>query len=114
MDMSRRPKKFTESRAWQVAMIALGWLLIVSAPLISWLPGPGGLLFFILGFGLILKNSAWAKRQYTKHSKRHPEYGEWVNWALRRKRFRTRPPFPPVRRDFMRLFRRDDAKLPKI
>lgn len=103
-----RSKKISDNRAWQVAMIGLGWCFIISAPLISWLPGPGGLLFFIIGFGLILKNSKWAKRHYARASKRHPEYGEWANWALRRKRFRVRPPFPPVKRDFLRLFRRDD------
>jgi hypothetical protein len=96
-----KPKKLSETRAFQWTMIVIGWAFIVSAPLISWLPGPGGLLFFVIGFALILKNSHWAKRKYAKHSKRHPEYGEWLNWALRRKRFRKRPPFPPVKRDLL-------------
>jgi hypothetical protein len=82
--------------------------LMVAAPLIGWLPGPGGLILFPLGLAILLKHSLWAKRVYSRVSKRHPEYALWANWAMRRKRFRERPPFPPIRRDFLRLFRRDD------
>jgi hypothetical protein len=108
------PKKLSEMRAFQWVMIIIGWAFIISAPLISWLPGPGGLLFFVIGSALILKNSLWAKRKYATHSKRHPEYGKWFNWAMRRKRHRVRPPFPPVKRDLMALFRRSNRgqKLP--
>lgn len=111
-------RKLSENRAFQWALIVLGWFLMVLAPLIGWLPGPGGLVLFPIGLALVLKNSLWAKRRYARISKRHPEYGEWVNWAIRRKRwhkrFRARPPFPPVKRDLLWLFRRDDLgqKLP--
>jgi hypothetical protein len=101
-----RPRKLSDSRSFQWVMISLGWGLMVLAPLIGWLPGPGGLILFPIGLALVLKNSLWAKRQYAKHGKRHPEYGEWANWAMRRKRFRTRPPFPPVKRDLLKLLRR--------
>lgn len=104
-NQTTRPK-LTEWRPFQIALIALGWILILSAPLVSPLPGPGGLLFFMLGFGLVLKNSLWAKRRYARFSKRHPEYSDWANWALRRRRFRKRPPFPPIRRDLLRLIGR--------
>ncbi len=107
----RKPTKLSETRAFQWTMIAIGWAFIVAAPLISWLPGPGGLLFLIIGSALILKNSLWAKRQYAKHGKRHPEYGEWFNWALRRKRFRKRPPFPPIKRDAKLAFARMKKRL---
>jgi hypothetical protein len=102
------------SRSIQWLLIILGWLLIIAAPLIGWLPGPGGLILFPLGLALVLKNSPWAKRRYSRFSKRRPEYGEWANWAMRRKRFKIRPPFPPIKRDFLRLFRRGDhtQKLP--
>lgn len=109
-----RPYKLSESRSCQWTLIVLGWFLMILAPLIGWLPGPGGLILFPLGLALVLKNSRWAKRRYAKVSKRHPEYGEWANWAMRRKRFRVRPPFPPIKRDLLWLFRRDDLgqKLP--
>jgi hypothetical protein len=104
---SREPKaKANPARRW--AMICLGWALMIAAPLIGWLPGPGGLILFPLGLAILLKHSLWAKRVYSRVSKRHPEYALWANWAMRRKRFRERPPFPPIRRDFLRLFRRDD------
>jgi hypothetical protein len=53
----------------------------------------------------------WAKKQYARHGKRHPEYGEWLNWLLRRKRFRKRPPFPPVKRDLAIWFGRMKKRL---
>ncbi len=95
----RKPIRLTDMRGFQWAMIVLGWAFVIAAPLVSWLPGPGGFFCLAVGSILILKNSLWAKKQYARHSKRHPEYGEWFNWALRRKRFRRRPPFPPVKRD---------------
>lgn len=98
----RKPARLSETRAFQWTMIVIGWTLVALAPIVSPLPGPAGLAFFILGSALILKNSLWAKRKYARHSKQHPEYGEWLNWALRRKRFRKRPPFPPVKRDLIR------------
>lgn len=106
----RRQAKWSDWRPFQIAMIFLGWTLIVGAPLVSPLPGPGGLLLFMLGFGLVLKNSLWAKKRFARFSKRHPEYSDWANWALRRKRFRKRPAFPPIKRDIVRLFRREDRQ----
>lgn len=99
-------KRLSENRTVQWLLIVLGWALIIAAPLIGWLPGPGGLILFPIGLALVIKNSRWAKRQYARHARRHPEYGEWANWALRRKRFKTRPPFPPLKRDLMELLSR--------
>lgn len=101
-----RPSKLSDNRSFQWAMILLGWFLIILAPLIGWLPGPGGLIVFPIGLALVLRYSPWAKRRYSRLAKRHPEYGEWANWAMRRKRFKTRPPFPPVKRDLLRLIGR--------
>lgn len=108
------PKKLTNSRSVQWMLIILGWALMIAAPLIGWLPGPGGLILFPIGLALVLKNSLWAKRRYARLSKLHPEYGEWASWAMKRKRFKVRPPFPPIWRDVQWLFRRDDIdrKLP--
>lgn len=105
------PKKLSEMRPFQWVMIVLGWMLLLLAPIVSPLPGPAGLACFFLGSVLILKNSLWAKKQYARHGKRHPEYGEWLNWLLRRKRFRKRPPFPPVKRDLAIWFGRMKKRL---
>jgi hypothetical protein len=99
-------KKLTDNPAVQWTLVCIGWFLIILAPLIGWLPGPGGLILFPIGLALVLKYSPWAKRRYSRLAKRHPEYGEWANWAMRRKRFKVRPPFPPVKRDLLRLIGR--------
>ncbi|MGL5840032.1 MAG: hypothetical protein ACRCY3_16185 [Sphingorhabdus sp.] len=108
---ARSPQKLSENPTFRWAMILLGWTLIILAPLIGWLPGPGGLILFPIGLALLIKNSRWAKRQYARHSKQHPEYGEWANWAMRRKRFKVRPPFPPVKRDLMALLQSAKKRL---
>jgi hypothetical protein len=107
-------KNWSDTPAYRWSMIILGWALIVAAPLVSWLPGPGGLLLFIIGLGVILKHSRWAKKRYSRLSKQHPEYAHWANWALRRHKVKGRPPFPNVKGDFLNLFRRDDidTKMP--
>jgi hypothetical protein len=110
--MPSRPPKAKDSPAYRWAMIILGWAIMLSAPVVGILPGPGGLILFPLGLGIVLKNSIWAKRQFSKQTKRHPEYGHWFNWAMRRKRFKERPPLPPMKRDFLNLFRRDDNGRP--
>ena len=107
----QKPKKknWRETPFYRWAMVILGWILVVAAPLVSWLPGPGGIALFIIGLGVILKHSLWAKKRYARLAKRHPEYGDWANWAMRRTRVTRRPPFPDIKRDVMHLFRRDDA-----
>ncbi len=104
-------RKLSNNRTYQWVMMTLGWGLIVLAPLIGWLPGPGGLILFPIGLALVIKHSPWAKRHYAQIAKRHPEYGEWANWAMRRKRFRIRPPFPPVRQDLRTLFRKAKKRM---
>jgi hypothetical protein len=107
-------KTWSDTPFYRWSMVVLGWTLIVAAPLISWLPGPGGIALFIIGLGVILKHSLWAKKRYSRLAKQHPEYGRWADWAMRRSKVKTRPPFPDIKRDIMHLFRRDDldAKLP--
>jgi hypothetical protein len=104
-------QKRKANRTLQWAAIVLGWALMIAAPLIGWLPGPGGLILFPIGLALVLKNSLWAKRRYAEHSKRHPEYGLWANWAMRRKRFKVRPPLPPVKRDLFAFLSRIKKRL---
>lgn len=50
---------------------ALGILLMITAPLLGWLPGPGGLPLFIAGLSLLAINHDWAKKlldSMRKHS----------------------------------------------
>ncbi|WP_246332106.1 hypothetical protein [Sphingomonas chungangi] len=67
------------------AIFALGWLLIVLAPLVGPIPGPGGTIVFAAGLALVLQTSPWAKRKYVRAKRRWPRIGSWVDWGLRRK-----------------------------
>jgi hypothetical protein len=113
--MSRKTRKsWSDSNAYRLFMLALGWLLLVGAPLLGPLPGPGPLLILPIGLAIILKHSLWAKKRYARLAKIHPKYAGWANWAMRRSKVKERPPFPDIKADLMHLFRRDDldAKLP--
>ncbi len=109
-----RQKPWRDRNAFRWCMLILGWTLVVVAPLLGPLPGPGALVILPIGLALILKNSLWAKKRYARLARRHPEYGNWANWSMRRKKVTQRPSFPDIKRDVMHLFRRDDidAKLP--
>lgn len=71
-------------------LFVLGCLLIVVSPLVGAIPGPGGVFVFAAGLALILQNSEWAKRQYVKFKKKHPNKGRWSDWGMRRLSARRR------------------------
>ena len=71
-------------------LFLLGAVLVLSAPLVGLLPGPGGIIVFAAGLSLMLKNSAWAKRRYVDFKKRWPKFGHWTDWGLRRASARRR------------------------
>jgi hypothetical protein len=64
--------------------------LIILSPIVGALPGPGGVFVFAAGLGLMLKNSAWAKRRYVAFKRRWPRQGRWADWGLRRASARRR------------------------
>lgn len=45
-----------------IVLDTLGVLLIITALLTGWLPGPGGIPLFIIGLSLLAINHEWAKR----------------------------------------------------
>ena len=71
-------------------LFLLGCLMIVVSPLVGIIPGPGGVIVFAFGFGLVLKYSEWAKRQYVRFKRRHPNKGRWTDWSMRRLSARRR------------------------
>jgi hypothetical protein len=97
-----------DSNAYRMSMLSLGWLLVLGAPLLGPIPGPGPLIILPIGLALILKNSLWAKKRYARLARTYPSYGRWTDWAMRRSKVTERPPFPDLKADFMHLFRRDD------
>ncbi len=71
-------------------LFALGCVLILLAPLVGAIPGPGGVIVFAFGLGLVLKYSEWAKRQYVRFKRSHPNKGRWADWGMRRESARRR------------------------
>jgi Putative transmembrane protein (PGPGW) len=106
-------KTWRDTATFRWSMLILGWFLIIAAPLLGPLPGPGAMLIFPVGLAIILKNSLWAKKRYARFARTHTAYAHWANWAMRRSKVKARPPFPDVKGDMMYMFRRDDldAKL---
>lgn len=68
----------------RLALFLLGCLLMILAPLLGPLPGPGFIILFPLGLALALQNSAWAKRIYVRFKRRHPRYAGWTDRLMRR------------------------------
>jgi len=58
--------------------------LMLLAPVVGPVPGPGGLLVFAAGLALTLRNSALAKRVYVRTKRRWPGLGHWSDKGLRR------------------------------
>ena len=76
--------------AVRTGLFLLGCLLILCTPIVGILPGPGGVVVFAAGAGLVLKYSEWAKRKYVRFKRRHPSKGAWADWGMRRKSARRR------------------------
>lgn len=68
----------------RLCMLALGWVLVVLSPIVGALPGPGGLLLFVPGLVLLLRNSAWVRRRYARLKRKWPKAGHACDHAMRR------------------------------
>jgi hypothetical protein len=77
-------------QAVRTALFVFGVLLMLSAPAVGLLPGPGGILVFGGGLALALKYSEWAKRLYVRFKRSHPRKGAWADWGLRRRSAKRR------------------------
>jgi len=82
--------RWTEMKPVRYALVALGFLLIASTPIVGPIPGPGGIIVFGAGLSLILKYTGWAKRLYVRLKRKHPNKGRWADWSLRRASARRR------------------------
>jgi hypothetical protein len=71
-------------------LFVVGCMFIIAAPPVAILPGPAGTVSFMIGLGLVLRNSRAAKRHYARFGRRWPQYGRWVDWAMRRQSARRR------------------------
>lgn len=46
----------------RILTLIIGLLLIVTSALIGWIPGPGGMVPFLLGIAILASEFAWAER----------------------------------------------------
>ena len=83
-------KAVSSNPEFRMLRLFAGAGLIVLAPLVGLLPGPGGVVVFAAGLGLTLRNSIWAKRRYAMFKKHLPKAGRWADWGLRRKSAKRR------------------------
>ncbi|GAA4005966.1 hypothetical protein [Sphingomonas humi] len=91
MTLGQRLLAIRDTRLAQSVMFVIGVLLLfVGAPLVSPLPGPGGLLLAAAGLTLVLRTSLWAKRHYVRFKRWQPRAGSWFDWGLRRKSAKRR------------------------
>ncbi len=71
--------------AVKTGLFVLGLLLMLVSPAVGIIPGPGGVVVFGAGLALTLKYSEWAKRQYVRFKRKHPNKGRWADWGMRRR-----------------------------
>lgn len=85
---------------WRWAQLIIGWLLLVLGPLIGGpFPGPFGIIGFVAGLILVLRNSRWARRRFIRLKRRYPQtlghvrhtLKHGVNWRGMIERLRNRP-----------------------
>jgi hypothetical protein len=77
-------KSWMQIPAVRLGAFLFGLVLMMAAPLVAPLPGPGGIVLFTVGLGLVLQSSAWARRQYVAFKRRYPKPASFAEWGLRR------------------------------
>ena len=85
MNLRARWAELERKQAVRTGLFVLGMVMIAASPLVGIFPGPGGIIVFGFGLGLVLKYSDWAKRKYVEFKRRHPGKGAWADWGLRRR-----------------------------
>ncbi|HEY0271239.1 MAG TPA: hypothetical protein VGC10_09655 [Sphingomonas sp.] len=85
-----RPAHWWQSPIGRNILLATGILLLLLAPIVGVLPGPGGIFLVAGGAALILRASPWAKRAYVRAKRRWPRLGHLVDRVLRRASARRR------------------------
>ena len=96
MKRAGTPKNKKDNAGKRMVLAALGWFLIIISPIVGAIPGPGFIIVFPIGLALVLKNSRWSKKRYVDVKRRFPEYGDWADWALRRKNHKSMPELPKI------------------
>ncbi len=99
---------FNDLPAVQWTLFGLGMVMIILSPVAGVIPGPGGVIVFGIGLGLVLKTSMWAKRHYVRFKRWQPKAGRWTDWGLRRKSAKRREALRKQRAEEQQPGRRGD------
>jgi hypothetical protein len=99
MDDTRAPRQSRRGGAIRFGLLLLGSILMIAAPLVGWVPGPGGTIVFAIGLGLVLRNSLWAKRRYVDFKRRFPRPAGIADWGMRRPSHKRRTVRDKAQRD---------------
>lgn len=85
------PRLGLARRVRRLALMGVGFIVILLGILIAPLPGPGGVPVIALGLVIVLRNSWWAKRQFIRAQRARP------NWVYPfRRLMRKKPEIAPV------------------
>jgi hypothetical protein len=60
----------------RILIDAVGFGLMIIAPFLGWLPGPGGIPLFLIGLSLVATNHEWAASLLKDFDKRRVEFTE--------------------------------------
>ena len=99
MSVRQTVKSLRTSQSVRLVLLVIGVTLMIAAPLVGLLPGPGGIFVFAIGLGLALKNSAWAKRRYVEFKRHHPKPASLADWGMRRRSAKQRSTREKVKTD---------------
>ena len=91
MDHKQSKRRWRYTSGSRFALSILGLILMLLSPIVGAIPGPGFIIMFPLGLALVLQNSRTAKNLYVVFKRRFPQYGQWTDWAMRRKRHKELP-----------------------
>ena len=90
--LNSRPEKRTgkPSAMKRLALFWGGLFLVIISPLVGAIPGPGGIVVFAAGFGMMLKGSRAVKKWFARFKRRHPKKGDWADFGLQRGSYKRR------------------------
>ena len=86
----RQWRRFIDQPWVEWGIFGLGVILLILAPIVGALPGPGGIIVAAIGLAMVLKTSMWARRRYVKFKRWQPKVGDAADLALRRPSARRR------------------------
>lgn len=84
MSLKSRWRALERNPVGRTALLVVGALFLIAAPIVGLLPGPGGIPLAIIGATLMLRYAKWTKRVYVRLKRRWPKQGRVADWGLRR------------------------------